>query len=221
MIRLRQNGINFYEGGFIVKIIVMSVLIGLSFTSVYATLPSKSAMAGASSQSAVVMAPAAAKPAVPATGKNYTLGQLFALINTSNPANSSNFILPTLAGQVVKHDQCWPSQGNHVDGSVSAGRVNFGGVVINQAWVAANANLQVQLQADPALIAFLVRDKRLQQAGGIDQQYAQILLFFVLAIGGVNYRFYLNDTCPGRINGKVYPARAIINKWDLQRSYNP
>ncbi len=218
MIGVSQNGINFYEGEFIVKIIVMSVLVGLSLC---VGLQSKSVMAAASRQSAVVKAPAAAKPAIPATGKAYTLGQLFALINTSNPANSSNFILPTLGGQVVKHDQCWPSQGNLVEGSVSAGRVNFGGVVINQAWVAANANLQVQLQADPALIAFLVRDKRLQQAGGIDQQYAQILLFFVLAIGGVNYRFYLNDTCPGRINGKVYPARAIIKKWDLQRSYNP
>jgi hypothetical protein len=178
-------------------------------------------MAAAPQYQALAVEQAVRKPPTPAVGKPYTLGQLFELINTSNPAKSSNFILPTLGGQLVKDDQCWPSQGNFVDGSVSAGRVNFGGVVINQDWVAANANLQVQLQADPGLIAFLVRDNRLQQAGGIDQQYAQILLYFILAIGGVNYRFYLNDTCPGRINGKVYPARAIIKKWDLQRSYNP
>lgn len=162
-----------------------------------------------------------AKPAIPTVGVTYTLGQLFNLINTSNPNRTSNFILPTANGKVMTHEQCWPSRGALLDGSVSASNVNFNGVVVNRNFIAANQNLGVQLNADPMLIDFLTRDNRLTSAAGIDQQYGQILLYFVLAINRVNYRFYLNDPFPGRIQGKTFPARAIIGKWNYLLAFRP
>lgn len=161
------------------------------------------------------------KAPTPALGVTYTIGQLWKLINKSNPAQTSNFILPTLQGRVLRHEQCWPSQGDFLNGSVSAERVPFKGVTINRAWVVKHQKTKVQLHADPALIDFLVRDKRLTRTGGIDQQYAQVLLYFVLQINGKNYRFYLNDVCPGKITGDTIPARSIINSWDFQQSYRP
>lgn len=169
----------------------------------------------------VAALPAPQKPGVPALGATYTIGQLWTLINTSNPAQSSNFILPTLQGRVLRHEQCWPSQGKFLDGSVSAERIPFKGITINREWVINNQNIKVQLQSDAPLIEFLVRDKRLTRTAGINQQYGQILLYFVLQINKANYRFYLNDVCPGKIKGKNAPARSIINKWDFQRSYRP
>lgn len=161
------------------------------------------------------------KTPIPAVGVTYTIGQLWKLINKSNPAQTSNFILPTLQGRVLRHEQCWPSQGDFLSGSVSAERVPFKGVIMNRAWVVKYQKTKVALHADPALIDFLVRDKRLTRAGGIDQQYGQVLLYFVLQINGKNYRFYLNDVYPGKISGENVPVRSIINSWDFQKSYRP
>lgn len=169
----------------------------------------------------VTTAPVAQKLAVPALGVTYTIGQLWSLINQSNPAQTSNFILPTLKGRLLRHEQCWPSQGSFLDGAVSAERVPFKGVKIDREWIATNQNIKVQLQSDAQLVDFLVRDKRLSRIGGMHQQYGQLLLYFVLKIGGANYRFYLNNVCPGKIKGKNAPARSIIAKWDFQRSFRP
>lgn len=165
----------------------------------------------------VQVAPVAAKPAVPAIGVAYTLGQLWSLINTSNPMQTSNFILASLKGQPMQ--DAAQTKGVFPDGSVSADRVNFGGVTINRAWIQANQGVRVQLQMDQALVSYLAQRNRVS-AADVDR-YGQLLKYFVLGIGGVNYRFYLNDPYPGGIQGKVNPARAIIRKWDFQRSYRP
>lgn len=173
------------------------------------------------SGNAAQKAASALKPAIPVVGVAYSLGQLFALINTSNPAQSSNFIMATLKGKLVKHEACWPSKGVLLDGSVSSDRVNFGGVAINKAWIQANQGVQVQLQADNMLISYLTQKKRLTAVKSMNQKYAQILLFFVLEIGGAKYRFYMNDPFPGKIQGNVNPAAMILKKWDLVRTYRP
>ncbi len=168
--------------------------------------------------SAVHRAPEQARPAVPAVGVQYKLGQLWSLINTSNPAQTSNFILASLSGQVMQ--DVVQTQGAFPDGSVAADRVNFGGVVINRAWIQANQGVQVQLQADPALVNYLVQHNRVS-SGKNARDYERILLYFVLKIGAASYRFYLNDPFPGGIQGKVNPARMIIKKWDLDAMYRP
>lgn len=207
-----------------VVVSVFVVFLTLTLGSLLA-VASKTAMQGSAfgqrRAAAVNVGVVAAKPAIPAVGIAYTLGQLWGLINTSNRAQTSSFLLPTLNGKIITHEQCWPAQGVLLNGSVSAGRVNFGGVVVNKDWVAANQNLRVQLNADPVLVSYLTRTKRLTRAAGLEEQYGQILLYFVLQIGGVNYRFYLNDPFPGKIKGKNFPARSIINKWDYQRSFRP
>lgn len=194
---------------------------GLLVIIAIASMATLSARPIARSGGGVAAAPAAKKPAIPVIGINYTLGQLWGLININNPMKTSTFILPALGGKVLTHEQCWPSQGKYLDGSISADRVNFGGIVINQAWIAENQNMQVQLQADPLLTAYLARTKRLTRAAALDQQYGQILLYFVLQIGAANYRFYLVDPFPGRIQGNNFPARAIMSKWDYQRAFRP
>jgi hypothetical protein len=164
---------------------------------------------------------AVAKPGIPSVGVPYTLGQLFNLINTANPNGTSNFILPSANNKVMTHEQCWPSRGALLDGSVSASNVNFNGVVVNKDFIQENQNLSVQLNADATLIDFLTRDNRLSPAAGISKNYAQILLYFVLAIHGTNYRFYLNDPFPGRIQGRIFPARSIMRKWNFELAFRP
>jgi hypothetical protein len=213
------------------KILKMSLILGVALGCI-----AEQGMASAvASKAAVAAAPAskpaskpagkpAGKPAVPSVGVTYTLGQLFNLINTSNPNKTSNFIFPTLHGKVMTDAQCWPSQGDLLTASVSASSVDFGnGVIINGPWIEKNSNLQIQLAADPILLNFLVTNGRVAKKD--QQSYGRILLYGLININGTNYRLYLNDPFPGKIvttsRSTTNPSAAILNKWDLQTAFRP
>lgn len=159
---------------------------------------------------------AVGNPGIPSTGVSYTLYEIWQLINSNNPAKTSNFILPTLGGKILTDAQCWPAEGVLLDGSVSASKLN-----ITEAWVTSNKNYKIQLQSDNKLIKYLLKNNRLTKVNDVNALYKQILLYFILPIGGVNYRFYLNDPFPGGIQGNNCPAQQIISKWDFQKAFRP
>ncbi len=167
------------------------------------------------SRQGVRMVSGSAQPAgipVPAVGTSYTVQALLDLINTNNPNDTSNFIVPINAsGAVMMNQDCSGDGIKNIAGSKSVGGAGLSGII------QANLTTNVTLNADPMLIAHLGSTGVLNTV--TSPQYTKILLYFTLA----GYRFYINDPYPPKIilpsaiaGSGVNPAAQIISRWAVQ-----
>jgi len=172
-------------------------------------------------QVAPVSAPKSTKVAntipVPSTTKQYTIQQLYTLINMTNPNKNSHFIVPINGQQVVPDSQCWQTAVVQVKGKAVKKITNLTGsrsaVAAGLAGlINANMGMKVQLKLDTVLLEHLIADDRLDLI--TKPYYERILLYFVLQ----GYRFYLIDLLSGKITitarSRINPARNIASKWN-------
>lgn len=134
------------------------------------------------------------KPTTPAVGSSMTVQALHNLINTGNPAKSSQFGVPcklSVNNQPVAMTDDQDIQG--IQTSSGYTRVGLSELINN------NMNTEVTLNADANLIALLTQQNRLNST--TKDAYAKILLYFTLsdAKTGKKYRFYLDDPMPPKI----------------------
>lgn len=157
----------------------------------------------------------------PMAGSSWQIKNLFALINTNNPQQSSNFIVT-------------------VDGINSYGAAKFG---FDAYWAKNNATV-VTLIRDVAQIKRLVSRGVLPNSSNlsaaslksrqlgllfqyISNNFPKIMLYFyaVSPTDGKTYKLYIADPCPGKTNwsmiiqGRLNPQTSIpaytnvLNKW--------
>ncbi len=142
------------------------------------------------SLASVAMVCAATKIPVPLTGRAYTVGQLFALINTNNPAGTSKFLILTASGD---------SQA---------------------AELSAYNNQSVVLNQDPVRINQLVKAGVLTSTTKAKYQKIMLYFKLPTAPAPYNtFKYYINDPNPGRRITTAGitrdPAANIIAKWGI------
>jgi hypothetical protein len=142
-----------------------------------------------------------AKLLTPIPGRQYTIGKLFDLINTNNPAKTSNFLVLTQKG------------------TVSAAQFGF-----DQNWINAARASRVTLQKDDGQITVLINTKQLDAK--TKNTYGKILLFFTVKDAKGNLlKLYLNDPWPGLPkkagSRSINPAADILKSWDLTKTLPP